>query len=372
MYTPQPKKNLILNILDILRRYTDEYHTLTQKEIVDILQKEYGMSADRKAVRRNIQNLIECGYDIGYKERRRQMPARDAEGNPVINSETGEPVFQDNSICTDFYLKRDISDGELKLLIDQLLSLKYVPAGQCADLIHDLEGLTRDDFRKQLGYAPDLAARHLKNNPLFSNIEVLQEAIRRNRKVTFEYTEYRTDRQCHSRTRTDETVRIYKVTPYQMAAKDGKYYLICNYDKYNDVSNYRVDRIRELHIAEEQGKPFDQLDWSDGRRLNLDQYMAEHIYMFASKTSRARFRISKPLISDVIDLFGDDVWFFDETDTEVTVSALATEDAVEQFAKTYLPDVVILAPERLANKMQTTLEEITQKYRKHQEHKEDS
>ena len=37
MYTIKPKKLLIINILDILRKYTDENHRLSQKEIVDIL-----------------------------------------------------------------------------------------------------------------------------------------------------------------------------------------------------------------------------------------------------------------------------------------------------------------------------------------------
>lgn len=32
MYTIQPKKLLIINILDILRKYTDENHRLSQKE----------------------------------------------------------------------------------------------------------------------------------------------------------------------------------------------------------------------------------------------------------------------------------------------------------------------------------------------------
>ena len=36
MYTKQPQKLLIINILDILKRYTDENHRLSQKEIVDI------------------------------------------------------------------------------------------------------------------------------------------------------------------------------------------------------------------------------------------------------------------------------------------------------------------------------------------------
>ena len=36
MYIKQLKKMLIMNILDILKRYTDENHRLSQKEIMDI------------------------------------------------------------------------------------------------------------------------------------------------------------------------------------------------------------------------------------------------------------------------------------------------------------------------------------------------
>ena len=36
MYAKQPKKLMIINILDILRRYTDKEHRLSQKEIAVI------------------------------------------------------------------------------------------------------------------------------------------------------------------------------------------------------------------------------------------------------------------------------------------------------------------------------------------------
>lgn len=39
MYTKQPKKMIIINILDILKRYTDENHRLSQREIMDILER---------------------------------------------------------------------------------------------------------------------------------------------------------------------------------------------------------------------------------------------------------------------------------------------------------------------------------------------
>ena len=57
-----------MNILDILKRYTDENHRLSQKEIQDILEREYDMTVERKAVKRNLMNLIEFGYNINYSE----------------------------------------------------------------------------------------------------------------------------------------------------------------------------------------------------------------------------------------------------------------------------------------------------------------
>lgn len=52
MFAKSPKKLIIMNILDILKRYTDENHRLSQKEIQDILEREYDMTVERKAVKR--------------------------------------------------------------------------------------------------------------------------------------------------------------------------------------------------------------------------------------------------------------------------------------------------------------------------------
>ena len=74
MPVKQPKKLLIMNILDILRKYSDEEHRLSQKDIAEILKTEYDMTADRKAIRRNILNLMDCGYNIEYSESIRMVP----------------------------------------------------------------------------------------------------------------------------------------------------------------------------------------------------------------------------------------------------------------------------------------------------------
>ena len=134
MYTRQPKKLLIMNILDILRKYSDEEHRLNQKEIADRLRNEYDMPVDRKAVRRNILNLMDCGYEIEYTEKKRSglVPLRDAgTGEPVLDEATGKPRMEENEIWTDFYLRRRFTDGELRLLIDSLLFSRHIPGRQC-------------------------------------------------------------------------------------------------------------------------------------------------------------------------------------------------------------------------------------------------
>ena len=187
MYTKQPKKLLIINILDILRKYSDEEHRLSQKDIADILKNEYDMTADRKAIRRNLSNLMDCGYDIEYSESVRMMP----------NPKTGNP--EESIICSDFYLERQFTDGELRLLIDSLLFSKHVPHTQCRALVEKLEGLSNTYFRSRVGHIARLPEDQTDNKQLFLNIELLDEAISRGRKVTFKYLEFGTDKKAHIR-----------------------------------------------------------------------------------------------------------------------------------------------------------------------------
>lgn len=353
MYTVQPKKLLIMNILDILKKYTDADHRLSQKDICDILKNEYSMSVDRKSVKRNLMNLIDFGFDIEYSESIRMIKNRNTTG-----SETEEESY----ILSDFYLNREFSDSELRLLIDGLLFSKHIPYSQCKKLISKLEGLSNVYFKSRVKHIATFPHDTTDNKQLFYNIEIIDEAITKKRKIAFKYLEYGTDKNMHIKKRPDGSVRTYIINPYQMAAKEGKYYLICNYDKYDDISNYRLDRICDIKILDEAAKPFEILPWSGGVPLDLHKYMTEHIYMYSSANTRVKFRITKPMISDVIDMFGKDVRFSDETETHVIVSAKVNKMAMEHFTKSYAPDVVVLEPKSMADKMKKWLEKALEIY----------
>ena len=85
--------------------------------------------------------------------------------------------------------------------------------------------------------------------------------------------------------------------------------------------------------------------------------------MYSSGNARVKFRVVKPMISDVIDMLGKDVQFSEETETHVIVSANVNEMAMEQFAKSYAPDVVVLEPTELADKMKKWLEKALKIYK---------
>ena len=200
------------------------------------------------------------------------------------------------------------------------------------------------------------------NRQLFYNIELLDEAISKGRKVRFHYTEYHSDKKPHKRRRADGTVRNYVINPYHMAAREGKYYLICNYDKYDDVTNYRIDRICDIEILEEAVKPFESLPEANGHKFDIKDYMTKHPYMFASEDVRTVFRIDKIILSDTIDMFGKNIRLSDETDEQITVTVTVNEMAVEQFAKAFTPFVEIIAPKRLREQMIDNLRIGLEKY----------
>ena len=329
-----PKKLVTLYILDILQKYTDEEHRLSQKEIQNILKREYEMTVDRKAVKRNLLNLIEYGSNIEYREVSRKdiFRKKDSVSYKGTSDFADKEISEDDLLWTDFYLKQKFTNEELRLLIDSLLFSKHIPYSQAKELIKKLESLSNIYFKSCSQYIYPLPVERTDNKQVFYNIAILDDAIRKKKKVLFEYAEYHTDKKMHLKKREDGSVREYIITPYQMAVQEGKYYLICNYDKYDDISNYRVDRIRNIQILEEKGKPFETLKWSGHQPMNLNEYMKEHVYMYSSENAFVKFRIVKAMISDVIDLFGKGVNFSEETDTHVSVSVHVNERAAEQFA----------------------------------------
>ncbi len=314
------------------------------------------MDVDRKSVKRNLMDLREFGYRVEFEEKQRMIESK--------NPKTGKKQLVESIMYTDFHLKRNFDDSELRLLNDSVLYSNYIPTKYGKDLIEKLLGLSSVYFKEKMRHVDTAPEKRVINPQFFYTVDVLNDAISKGCKVTFLYCKYGTDKKLHEKRNADGSIRKYVVSPYQMAVKEDKYFLICNYDKYNDITNYRVDRIKDIEILEDVSiKPFEQLDEAIERNLNLKEYMAEHIYMFAGDCVHARFRIPRAMIGDVIDVFGHEIRFIDENDTHVTVLAYVNEQAMLQYAKSFAPDVVVLGPEKLVEKVKGDLEKAYKIYK---------
>lgn len=258
-------------------------------------------------------------------------------------------------------LKRISPDAELRLLIDSLLFSKHIPYSQCKELIEKLEGLSNRYFKSSVKHIQTMPDNEPQNKQLFYTIEVLDMAITKGRQVSFYYNEYHTDKKMYPRKNSAGKNRRYIINPYQIAAVNGRYYLICNYDKYDNVANYRLDRITDIEILSTPVKPMKKVNGMENG-LNLPKHMAEHVYMFTGESVPVTFRAKKYLLSEMIDWFGKEVQFSDESDDEVTVRVTVNLEAMRKWALQYAVHVKVLSPERLVDLVREDVKKAAEQY----------
>lgn len=343
-YAIPPKKMLIINILDILKKYSDENHRLSQKDIIEILKSDYSMEVDRKAIKRNLLNLIDYGYNIECSE-------------SIRKNKKGE----EETIYTDWYYCHDFDNSELRLLIDCLLFSKTIPYAQCKQLIDKLKALSSIYFDAKVKHICNLQENTPTNPQLFSTIDILDEAITKGHQVTFHYIEYDVNKEPIPRKGKDGNPKIYTVSPYQMVATNGRYYLLCCGANHDSLGNYRIDRIVDIEMTENSVRPKSKVSGM-ANGLNLSKHMAEHIYMFAGEGIRVKFRSKRYLVTEILDWFGKDVTFSDVTDEEMTASVIVNESAMFYWCMQYGEHVEVLKPEGLRERLKNAFVEISRKY----------
>ncbi len=340
------KKLVILYVLEILKKHTDENHTLTQKEISDLLKKEYDISCDRKSLKKYLDGLIEAGFEICFNEIPRSMGADNEE----------------NIQLTDFRLIHDFTDAELRLLIDGILFSRNIPVSQRRDLIGKLENLSSKYFKTGARNILTVQGEEGASKELFYNIEMIDEAISSNKRIDFNYLEYHTDKKLHKRITKNNKIRRFTISPYRIAATNNRYYVIGNNDWFgNGLSHFRIDRITNIKIIDQDRRPSSEIEgFNEG--FSLAKHMSEHVFMFSDKAQRVKFRMKKTLLSELFDWFEPDMTFLDETEDEVTVTLISSLQAMRLWGTQFAREVTILSPESLVAEIKQDLKEAYEKY----------
>ncbi len=327
----ESKKLALLRVLHILEYYSDEQHPLTQEEILSYLEKDYGIVLERKAVGRQIALLKE---------------AYDYPNSPlVITSEKRKGTYIE---------QRAFEDAELKMLIDGVLSSRYITASHSKQLIDKLCGLSNKYFRAHVKNVYSVNDWSKTDNyDLFYNMELIDEAIERARKITFDYNKYRSDK-------TMKKTATHSVSPYQLILHNQRYYLMSYNEKFGEIRYYRLDHITNMQIEEIPVTPLRSLSGYENG-IDYKQFSSSLPYMFSDKIEWVEFLTDYRMIDQVIDWFGMGVKIEKEGGM-YKVSVKVSLQAMEYWAMQYLNNVEVISPRSLREKLKENLKNALQKY----------
>lgn len=326
MYATGNKKMLNMLILEILRKYTDEDHSLTQQEIIRLLGVNYGMECDRRSVKNNILSLKELGYDISMEKGYR-------------------------------LLSREFDDSELRILIDSVLFSKSISTKQAKGLIEKIRSLASNYFNVKVSHVSNLPElnRTINKQAMYS-LDAINDAIAGKKKISFIYNQIGTDFKLHPKREEP-----YIVNPYQIVANNGKFYLISNYDKYDNVAHFRIDKMTEVRVLDDKIKPMSKVPELE-RGLNLPKHMAEHFYMFSGASVTAKIKTTEDMMSELVDWFGTDFRIVEKTDDFIVIRVVCNQDALRYWALQYGPYVEVLEPKALRDRLAEDIKGMQEKY----------
>lgn len=327
MNRPGKKKKLNMLILDILKKYTDEEHKLSQVAILRLLKSEFDIDCDRRSVRSNIESLIEIGYDI------------DTENGYFLRS-------------------REFEDAELKMLIDSVLFSRFLTEKESKRLIEKLKGQSNKYFETKIESTKQLSKlQHAENGHILYSIDSIAEAIGKKKKISFMYNSYGFDKKLKPK-RDDRAV----VNPYQLMEANGHYYLIGNYDKYDDLVHFRVDKITNVRILKEDAKDPSLLNgFEEG--LDISSLQTKNIYMFGGESEKIVFNAKNVILDELVDFFGKDFEILFHDDENMRVELSCNVNDFFYWALQFGPSVEVLEPESLRSRLRDAAKEIYLKYK---------
>ena len=213
-----------LYILQIVKEHTDAEHPMLYEEIGSRLREEYGLEYERKTVAHKVNVLVEAGL--------------------LERAGRRSGVY-----CGD----RDFDESELMMLIYSVKANPAILQRQAEDLIRRIAGLGGEIFATGfLGNVEQDKDSTLEKNPeVFLNLELINEAIAKGKKISYDIYAYGADQKLH---REDNiTASPYKVFTHDhglwlMEVQDNKKYEELFGKPNRDVSYVRIDSIRNVRI----------------------------------------------------------------------------------------------------------------------------
>lgn len=260
--------NRLVFILKYLLEHTDEDHYATISDINEFLRIQQ-LDGDRETIAACVCELQEIGYQI-----------------ECIHSTQNRY----------YIIQRDFSLPEVKLLVDAVQSSRFIPQEKSRELVEKLAGLRgvhQSDILKRQLY---VESRFKTDNlDIIETVEKVHQAIAANKKVAFQYFDYNLQK--------EKILKFdgwqYKLSPYVLVWNNDQYYLVGYFEKYKKITKFRLVRITNLEVLEEEVVP-------QPKDFSIADFFEKEFSMLSGDHCKVELLCENKLIGSLIDKFGTD------------------------------------------------------------------
>ena len=279
--TNQKMKQLFL--LKLLWEKSDEEHPVSMGDILHYLESN-DIAAERKSIYNDVQSLIDFGLDINLKK-----------------GHNGGYYIGD----------RGFELAELKILADSAQASRFLSDKKTRNLIGKLSSLCSEDQARQLRRQNLLSnSGRFAEEGIFYIVDAIHRAINDDRIIAFRYFDLDENKQKKYRYGGHHM----KTNPVALVWDDENYYLIAWDSKYKTVRNYRVDRMDDVIVTEEERYDKDEI-----AKIDLKDYTSVNFSMFSGKRRTVSIVFEKELVGVMVDRFGQDLTVYPAPDGRLAI-----------------------------------------------------
>ncbi|WP_163969426.1 helix-turn-helix transcriptional regulator [Oceanobacillus halotolerans] len=316
----------LLKLREMLFNETDEFHELDLATLMNKLNQLTDSKFDTRTIKRDLATLDEMDFEIVQNK-----------------GKYGKILYSHQSRLFETY--------QLRLLIDAVLSARFITINEKKKLIKKIKQLTSRHIAKTL---PEPIVVGQSSNIDYElvklNIDRVHHAISERKVLTYQYGKYNVNKEFEFH-RDGAT---YHVEPYALIWQNDYYYLIGRFQDTDEIRHYRLDRIRNIAIIEEMYEP---------REFNLQEYVNQSFHMFAGKEIWIKIRFHQELVNVVLDRFGQGADIRKVGDHHFILTTKAKlSDGLINWILTWGNKAKVLSPDYLVDQVKTKIKQMQEVY----------
>lgn len=300
--------------------------------------------------------------EISDEELKEGMPELDLEldesdEDNVDLSEKYDALMKRVPPVTNLRYVHDFSFDELDTIINALYFSKTVTEEERDRLIYKLAKLSSKRYQKKW-FSENNDRPVIKNifqgivnnndasrTELKKNIALIQSAIDEKVKIQFIMNVYNAERELvPAKTDNKGKAILRKVTPYHILVYNDRYYMLANYERYSNLSIWRIDLMSNVKLLEEAGRPKQEIKGMTNT-WNGQEYMEQHLNMFYDDPVKVTLKVPNDHYTMMVDWFGNSFVKWRAIDEKYDmVFVTCSEAAMINWAMQYSDVVEVLGP----------------------------